>query len=352
VCRAPAGAPPCEDRLVAPIRLALVGCGAVGVRYHLPAIDASDRVSLVAAVDRDLERARDVASSRGAAALTDFREVAAYADAAVVAVPNWLHATVGTALLDDGVDVLVEKPMARSPEECDALLAAAARSGSTLAVGLDFRYFPPNRLVKDILRGGTLGEVVSFDLRQGGSSRWPFASGYAFGRQTAGGGVLVDYGVHMLDLLLWWLGDLDVVAFKDDARGGVETDCKGELRSASGAVGTFQLSRVRELRNTCVIATANGELEVGLFAPDAEVRLRWRDAESELRGAAADEASLRDVFVRQLHDFVDATLRKKAPFVSGDEGRRSVALIAACYEAREPLVHEWDFPEAYAAIGV
>src|SRR6266536_3703994 len=86
---------------------------------------------------------------------------------------------------------------------------------------------------------------------------WPVASGFFFSKEQAGGGVLVDTGSHMLDLLLWWLGDvIDVVEYRDDSLGGVEAECwlSLVLQTPTGPVqGNIILSRLRKLRNTARI---------------------------------------------------------------------------------------------------
>src|SRR6185295_2968430 len=96
----------------------------------------------VALVDRDLERARALARKWGVPrAAADAGDVAGEIDAAIVALPNHLHAPVTVELLRRRVPVLVEKPMAPTVAECDAMIAAAAEAGVPLAVGLEFRFF-------------------------------------------------------------------------------------------------------------------------------------------------------------------------------------------------------------------
>ena len=122
------------------LRVGVVGCGAVAERYHLPALLASDDVEVVAMVDPVLERAQALAGRAGVPeAYADHGDLAGRVDLAVVAVPNAFHVTVATDLMRAGVDVLVEKPMARTVAECDemtpspASAVACSRSGTTSA---------------------------------------------------------------------------------------------------------------------------------------------------------------------------------------------------------------------------
>lgn len=338
-----------------PLRLGLIGAGAVTELHHLPAIAASPAVTAAAIVDPDERRAADLARRFAIPTVAAAAEaVAGSIDAAIVAAPNHLHAAITIAMLERGVPVLVEKPMALSAAECDAMIAAAARGGAVLAVGLEFRFFDSTAHVRRLLESGILGRLDSFELRLGVVPRWPFASDTFLRRETAGGGVLADYGVHLLDLLLVWLGELEVAAYRDDARGGVEADCEIELRAGPAAAPGFaELSRSRNLRNTCVFTGSRARLEVGLWEPDPLIAVRLQGARDEMD--LAGRARRRDVavgddggldfhraFVRQIEDFAAAVRAGGSPRVPGAEGRRSVALVEACYAVRRPLELPWE----------
>lgn len=336
------------------LALGIVGCGAVVERYHLPAVLGSERVQLRAVADPSPERAHAVAGTSGATVVTSHHELIPLVDAAIVAVPNHLHATVALELVRAGVHVLVEKPLAPTSAECSEIVRAAEEADVTLAVGLDFRFAPAIRFVQAVLQQRLLGDVRSFDLRHGTEARWPLASSYLFDRERAGGGVWLDHGAHLLDHLLWWLGPCSVASYRDDARGGVEADAIAELETADGARGTVELSRTRTLRNTCVLQGEAGSIEVSLFEPYAEVSLRVDNATEALAGSVGSGDFARQpylaVFEEQLADFVAASTERRPPFVPGTEGARSIALIEECYAVRQPLELPWDFPQAYEAV--
>jgi predicted dehydrogenase len=328
--------------------VAVVGCGAVAASHYLPALAGSERAEAALLVDSDERRARALAARWGVPAVAaDYREVPGRAEAAVVALPNHLHAPVTSELLAAGVHVLVEKPMALSTAECDAMIAAAAAGGARLTVGLQFRFFDSTRLVGDLLASGLLGRLERFDLRLGVVSRWPFATGFILRRETAGGGALLDYGVHVLDLLLHWLGEWEEVRYRDDAHGGLECDCELELTMRSGIAGRVEISRSRDLANTCVFTFERARLEVGIWDPDPAVTLTTAGAETEVmlagraRRPGAAGLGFNDAFRRQLDDLAAAVLEGREPAITGADGRRSIALIEACYAAREPLELPW-----------
>jgi predicted dehydrogenase len=336
-----------------PTKLAVVGCGAVAERYHLPAVEASERVELVALVDPSSSRAAALAERYGAQAFADASSLPGLVEAAIVATPNHLHASVAGELLRSGIHCLIEKPVATTTRECDELAEAARDGGAVVAVGHDFRLFPVAGYAKALFASGALGAVEHVDVRQSAGGRWPYASTYVFDRERAGGGVLLDFGVHVLDLLLWWLGDARVASYRDDAAGGVETECECELELAGGGTVTLELTRLRHMRDTTVVRCAQATVEVAVFEPSF-VRLAVGTSRT-LHGDVVDDefagTPLRTVFRRQLEGFVDAIEKAGRPLVSLDEGRRVVELVEACYAARRPLRRAWDWPEATAAIG-
>jgi predicted dehydrogenase len=328
------------------VRLGVIGCGAVASIHHLPAIALSERAEAAVLVDADAGRAKALAGRFGVPeTATGYEQVLDRIEAAVLALPNHLHAPVAVDLLRRGIHVLVEKPMALNGREADGMIAAAEASGAVLAVGLDFRFFDSSLFVRNLLRDGLLGPIRRFELRQGVIPRWPLATDFLLRKETAGGGVLADFGVHVLDLLLWWMGDWKDVEYWDDAQGGIESDCTMRLTMRSGVAGTVEISRTRNLRNTCVFAGDRATLEAGIWDPDPEIRLSIADREVSLAGHARREGGsgldFTDVFVRQIDDFAGAIREGREPFVPGREGRRSLDLIDACYARRRFLEMPW-----------
>jgi predicted dehydrogenase len=334
------------------LRFGVIGCGAVTERYHLPSLQASPDVELTGFADSTPARAAGLTARAGTGrAVGDYRELLGTIDAALVAVPNAWHEPVASDLLRAGVHVLVEKPMARTTAECDRMLAAAAERSAVLAVGHDFRYFPVAGFARGFFAAGLLGEIRRVDLRQSAGGRWPYAS-TAVLSPSAGGGVLLDFGVHLFDLMLWWLGAIEPATYRDDAEGGVESESEAELRLAGGAPVHVELSRSRLMRDTLIVEGERGTVEIGVFEP-ALVRLTPRGGRN-LAGTAPDprfeRAPLRTVFDRQLADFVQAVRTGASPLVSGSEARRAVALVEGCYARRQPLRFPWSWPEARAAV--
>jgi len=332
---------------VEPLRIAVIGCGAVAAEGHLPVATRTEGVRVSLLVDRNLPRAemlaREFQVPRAAAsyeAALDHAE----ADAAIVALPHALHASVCIDLLRRGIHVLVEKPMALTAAECDQMIAAAEEGSAVLAVGLIRRFLRSTQFVRQAVQSGLLGRIRRFDVREGVVYNWPVASDFFFRKESAGGGVLVDTGAHTLDTLLWWLGDVRSLEYFDDDYGGVEADCLLRLQMESGASGVVELSRTRRLRNTAIIEGDRASLEVDWW----RIRLTPRDVPVTLDGPAksldAPAAGIQgylDVMAASFNDWIEAIRQRRPPAVSGAEARRSVALIEACYRQRQPLELPW-----------
>jgi predicted dehydrogenase len=328
------------------MRIAILGCGAVTVRSHLPALARFQDVQVKVLVDINEGRAKELAAGFGVPyAVPDYQRVIDEFDAAIVALPHHLHAPAGIELLRAGKHILMEKPMALTVAECDALLEAAGQGKVILNIGLVRRYLHAHRFVRQALQDGMLGDIRSFDIQEGCVYGWPVASDFFFRRDKAGGGVLMDTGAHVVDSLLWWLGDCTVEAYEDDACGGVEADCRALFKSKSGARGEMVLSRLRDLRNTAIIYGDKGSLEVSML--DNQVKVTTTGDKVEFFGTASTKGTKEkgqntlDLFVSQCNEWFKAIRGEPSECVTGDEGRRSIALIESCYAKRRMVLQPW-----------
>jgi predicted dehydrogenase len=328
-----------------PIRLGVIGAGAAAEGIHLPALARTGGVETVAIVDPSADRVESIANKFGVPArYRDYHDAIPHIDAAILGIPHQYHAPVTVDLLKAGVHVLVEKPMALSTAECDAMIRASEASGACLAVGLLRRFAPTLRYTKDVLDSGLLGTIRSFDVREGMVYRWPVKSAAMFSPQC--GGVLADIGTHVLDLLLWWFGDVAGFQYWDDAAGGVEADAVMNMEMAGGITGRVELSRTRDLRNSCVIRGERGTLEVGTKT-DSTVTLTPVHGTSSLSGRATlpnqqAPGNLSDLFAWQMADFIRAIQTHSSPAVPGVEARRSVAVLESCYQRRQRLLFPFE----------
>jgi predicted dehydrogenase len=196
------------------VRIGIIGCG-VG-RFHAREYASMDDVELVALAGLDQERCREIAGQHNIPRIyRDYTELLAQpdVDGVSVCVPNHLHAPVTIAALEAGKHVLIEKPLATTVAEGEAMAEAAARAGCVLMVAFNYRFRTDSLTLKRHIEAGNLGKVYFVHtgwLRHQGIPVG--AEGWFVDKARSGGGCLIDLGVHMLDLALWFMGSPRVLS--------------------------------------------------------------------------------------------------------------------------------------------
>lgn len=194
------------------IRFALIGCGDIGI-LRAKALARTPGCRLVVTADTDSAKASNVASLvPGAVAVTDWREAVnrADVDAVVISTPPSLHEAMTVAALETGKHVLCEKPLARTPDECRRMVAAAERTGKKLATGFNYRFYPSFKRARELLDSGVIGELDHI-RSYGGYSATSHNQPWVHDAATVGGGALRDIGIHLIDLTRDFLGDVSAV---------------------------------------------------------------------------------------------------------------------------------------------
>jgi len=319
-----------------PLRIAVVGCGAIARSFHLPALASIRGVAdHLTVVDRDPGRVaaaeREFRASRAA---TDHRDVIHEADGAIVAVPQEFHAEVAMDFLRAGVPVLCEKPLATTLEHASALVAAADAGGTVLAVNNTRRFYPAVRAAREWIQSGRLGPIRRVEIHEGASFNWPLAGGSTFGRGGTGKGVLQDVGAHALDMVCWWLGERPrITRYLDDAMGGSEAVARVEF-AGDGYAGVVHLSWLSRLPNAFRLEGQQGTVEGGILAWDA-IRLSRR---LRLRPEVRSFPQVKDHVIA---NFLGAVRGECRPAVPGREVLPSIAMIEECYGRRERFPMPW-----------
>ena len=329
------------------LRVAIVGCGAAVERLHAPALSTlagRGEVEVVALCDPDPGRISAIAASfPRAAAFTTLEGVTAIRpDLAVVASPAGLHADQSVALLAAGIHVLCEKPIAATTADAERMIVAAAHARRVLAVGLMRRFFPSARLVRDVVASGRLGALESGEIVETGGFHWPFRSTSAFVPRLTPGGILLDLGVHALDLLAWWFPRIRVTAYEDDAMGGVEATAVATLQVGAAPL-IVKLSRDWPVPGRYDLRFEHGRIiwdAVDPVAVQLEYTLPGGD-DARFAAAGMPARTWDECFRAQLENVV-AAVRGEAPVaVSGSDACASLSLIEQCYELRTLLPCPW-----------
>lgn len=334
----------------------MVGCGAVSRANLLPVLSGHARVSIVALVDRDLARARELARAYSVPqALTDLEGLQRTdLDAVVLATPPAHHAPATLAMATRGWHVFVEKPMATSPEDAEAMVAAADGAGVALAVGLYRRLLPSVRLLRSLIESEEYGAPLSVDIEEGGAYGWPLASLDLLSRSMGGGGVLMDIGSHVIDVLLYAVpGTARLVSYEDNARGGIETDCLARLDVTvehRRIPVRLELSRTRELRNSIRVQCERATIELrrGNFTqlhvhrPDESISARTPPLSMTVTAGLNGRPYLGyDALRAPVDDWVTAIAAGSTPTLSGQSVLPVVGVIDECYAHRTPSLEPW-----------
>lgn len=342
-----------------PLRVAIVGCGAVARQFHIPVIAGHGEICLAAFVDQDAKSAQalghkyQVSNILEDASKIDRSQV----DAVVVATPPFHHALCCIELARRGFHVLVEKPMALTYAEGEEMVRTADEAGVVLAVGLFRRLLNSSRMMRALIEGRALGEPTGFTFNSGAFYGWPAATLGNMRKELAGGGVLIDMGSHVLDQLLYFLpGRAEVLEYRDNSLGGIESDCQLRLRihhEGRPLDGVVELSRTRKRPGGYRIECERGAFELPLgenyqvsVVPkdltlvdqiagrvrDYDLRAVWADAPKEIGFAA---------FREEIDDWLGAIRTGCRPQLDGRTALPSIELIERCYRQAKPLDEPW-----------
>jgi predicted dehydrogenase len=329
------------------LRVAILGCGAVtNVLYCSALKKVQGDLDLIGAADLNRDSAQGLLKEFPRAKFFgNYRQMLAELrpDAAIVALPHSFHKTASIDAMRLGIDVFCEKPMAMNSAECDEIESVAGETGRVFTVNMFRRLFPSLKEIKRVIDAGALGVARTFEITEGAPYGWPAMSFSFFDRKIAGGGVLMDSGVHTLDLIQWLLGEIRVVEFLDDASAdGVECDCMANLM-AGNARGSLRMSRSVTMPNVYRLEFERGWIE---WDHDDGVRFRFcvDDGEvlkSEVQCDPRWSSGGRFVYAlsQQLRNFARACRREPAEnVVTAAEARKSVDTITHCYSNRTQLV--------------
>ncbi len=319
-----------EHRSVPPLGVLVIGTGAIA-RQHLAALAGRSDAVVAGVVDVDAARAADTGrESGGVAWTTDLAQALAWpsVDACIVCTPNDTHADIGTAVARSGKHLLIEKPLATTVEGARRLVADFASSGTVLFPAHTHRHYDYARSVKEILTQGQIGAPRLVRLALLGGWIWPDWHGWMLDQRRSGGHSLHN-GVHLLDLVQWWVGCPAVSVYARGQRltgGALDIHDYLELVVSfeGGAVAVCEMSRAHR-------PTAASLRDVLVVGTEGRLALEWDDDGVLLmddRGTAALPAAASDGFAVQLDAWL-AAIRGAAPAVRPADGALAVAMGVA-----------------------
>jgi predicted dehydrogenase len=303
-----------------PLRIAVVGVGHLG-QHHARILAQLPGVELVGVADTDRARASEIAAANQTRAFFAAADLLGKVDAVTVAVPTEAHVQVALPFLQSGVSVLVEKPMARTLQEADTLVEAARASGAALAAGHTERFNPAVAAAAPLLVDPRFIEVHRLG---------------AFPERSLDIDVVFDVMIHDLDVVL------SIVKAEVESIEAVGVPvltprfdiANARLKFANGCIANITASRIsRERVRKIRFFQPAAYLSIDYAAQKIEV---WRLVKGagpapSIEGGEVPVSS-DEPLKRELEDFVDAVQNKRPPLVTGEQGRRALALATQITE--------------------
>lgn len=345
------------------IKTGIAGCGKVG-HFHARCYQALEASQLVGVYNPRLPRAEEFGRAYGVPAFDNLEEMVSKTgvEAVSICTPHPAHRELAVEAARLGLHIAVEKPLAATLSDCDAILNAAQKAGICGATISQRRFYPSARRVAKAIQAGKLGRPILGTVTMLG---WRDMEYYASDPwrgtwQGEGGGVLVNQAPHQLDLLLWFMGEVAELqgywGTLNHPGLEVEDTAVASIRFRSGALGSVIVSNsqnpalygrvhvhgsngasagVQTDGGAMFIAGVSGIAEppyndLWTIPGESELLGRWRQEDDALFGRPD---SIFEFHRRQLEDFLDSIAENRSPLVTLKDGRRTVELFTAIYRS-------------------
>lgn len=338
---------------MAKVKVGIIGTGGIAKGAHIPGYQAIEDVEIVALCDISPKVVEEAGEKfKVANVFTDYRKLLEMEeiDAVSVCTHNAAHMKPTIDALEAGKHVLVEKPIALNAEEGRKMVEAARRTGRKLMVGMTHRFRPRTQALKDLIRQGRLGEIYfakSFATRRRGIPGW----GVFTNKALQGGGPLIDIGVHILDLTLWFMGFPKPVSVLgatyakigtrkpalgsdwtwDHRKFEVEDLGVGLIRFENGATLFLEASFAANIEKgefNCLLYGDKGGAELDPF----RIYTEYSGMLADITPVGIQEPS---AFPREMAAFVEAVRKDKPVPIPGEEALVTTRILDAIYESSE-----------------
>jgi len=331
----------------------IVGTGMIS-HFHAKAIADIEGAAVVGCYNRRQKSAETFAAEYGGQAYSDFDAMLADDSIHIINVctPSGAHRDLAVAAANAGKHVVVEKPLEVTLQRCDDIISACRANGVQLCAIFPSRFSPVNLALKAAIDAGRFGRLTLGDtyVKWWRTQEYYDSGGWRGTWDLDGGGAYMNQAIHQVDLLYWLMGDVVEVNGMTDtlAHERIEVEDVGvaTLRFANGAIGVIEattsawpgLLKKTEIHGTQGTAVVEQDdilkWEFAAAADDDQDIRSQFERKSENTGGAADPKAISYVGHRdQLQDLVDAIKEGRDPKVDGVDGRKSVEIILAIYQA-------------------
>ena len=322
------------------MKLLVLGCGLIGSQ-RIQALSRNSAVSHIAVYDPKLAKGAQLPPKA-----TCVDERAAFRDrydAAISATPHDTAVELLPRVFPIAPFVLVEKPLGRTVDETESLIAAAQTSRTQVFVGLNYRFLKNVRHARRLLQSGELGRVLGVDAFLGHGAQPGYEKSWKTDPVCCGGGVCIDPGIHLFDLLCWLFGGAELATGHLSRQFWpiqVEDHASLVLSLPGGAVANVQLSLSSwQSRMEMTVETENAQLLIRgrgkFYGPQRLiVAAKWPWLRSEQPRESQFDYGLEDVSLQEETDqFVAAAGKDKSQLdiATSDDALRAMRIVDECY---------------------
>lgn len=311
------------------VKIGIVGAGIIASE-HAAAISKRNDCKLTMVADLDIERAKKTAEPQGAEYFTDYKDFlngeAEKPDAVILNLPHFLHCEAAVYFMSHGVNVLVEKPMAMSVEECDRMITVAKEYNVKLAVGHVQQYTKAHSVIKSIVENGDFGRLTRItELRN--IDYFTNRPAWFLDKKLSGGGIVMNYCAHTLDKI-FYITSADIEEIHANL-----SNYANDFTVEEGAQIIARLSNGASVSVTYCGGKVPNEYETKFYFTNGAAMVKngtvlyfhqngeWEKVELEQESA----------FDRQLSAFIDLLDGKESIVTKAETGRKIIAAIEQIY---------------------
>ncbi len=331
------------------LKIGIIGCGKITEVRHAPEYAENPNCQLVAFFDVVPERAKALAEQYGGTAYDSIEALlASDVDAVSVCVANAYHAQTSIQALKAGKHVLCEKPMATTPEDCEAMVAAAKAAGKFLMIGQNQRLAKAHVKAREIIESGEMGKVITFETHfaHPGPEGWTgVRDSWFFDKKVASFGVMADLGVHKTDLIHYLTGKKIVrtsavlatlnKTFSDGRPITVDDNAYAIYTMEDGVVGTMHVSWTNygNENNSTKMYMEGGVLRM-YDDPKYSLIVEKRDGEVipyelDLLTSNKEQTSGGRTSTGVIDAFVESIVTNTPPAISGESAMHAMKVVFA-----------------------
>jgi len=334
-------------------RFGIIGCGMIS-EFHSAAIREIPNAELVAVTDVREDAAKRVGEANQCAWYTDLKQFLAHKDLDIVTIctPSGLHLDGAAPAIEAGKHVIVEKPLEVTLKRCDKIIEAADKKGVKVATIFPSRWSECNQILKQAVDSQWFGRLTLGDtyVKWWRTQQYYDSGGWRGTWKMDGGGALMNQSIHNVDLLQWFMGDVESVmamtGLLTHERIEVEDTAVAALQFKNGALGVIEgttsvfpgLRKKTELHgNKGTVIVEQDDIIFWKFETPTPMDKKVEQLMSQRKsgsGGAADPKAISHVgHMKQFKDFLRALETGGKPLVDGSEGRKSVEIILAIYKS-------------------